>query len=146
MFNPQISAETVLYNCLQIIFKQQAFNETVKKCYRPIEKVCNGQGPEQCRTVYESACTTKYIEKQPGKFVGDTHCEKLPINICGSGCVTEEGDEATISRISVLAEKLYGQNFYPQTLDKVASKNIRYKFTSALRTIIFHEKHINGHT
>merc|ERR1712106_672646 len=56
----------------QITFKQQAFNETVKKCYKPVEKVCNGQGPEECRTVYESSCTTKYVEKQPGKFVGDT--------------------------------------------------------------------------
>ena len=77
----------------QITFKQQAFNETVKKCYKPLEKVCNGQGPEECRTVYESSCSTKYIEKQPGKFVGDTRCEKLPVEICGAGCVTEEGPE-----------------------------------------------------
>merc|ERR1712080_760905 len=65
-----------------ITFKQQAFNETVKKCYTPLIKECNGQGPEECRTVYESSCTTKYIEKQPGKFVGDTACEKLPVEIC----------------------------------------------------------------
>merc|ERR1711936_200368 len=77
----------------QITFKQQAFNETVKKCYRPTEKVCNGQGPEECRTVYESSCTTKYVEKQPGKFVGDTGCEKLPVEICGAGCTFEEGPE-----------------------------------------------------
>ena len=76
-----------------ITFKQQAYNETVKKCYKPIEKVCNGQGPEECRTVYESSCTTKYVEKQPGKFVGDTGCEKLPIEICGAGCTFEEGPE-----------------------------------------------------
>jgi hypothetical protein len=77
----------------QITFKQQAMNETVKKCYKPIEKVCNGQGPEECRTVYESSCSTKYVEKQPGKFVGDTACEKLPIEICGAGCTYEEGPE-----------------------------------------------------
>ena len=77
----------------QITFKQQAMNETVKKCYKPLEKVCNGQGEEECRTVYESSCTTRYVEKQPGKFVGDTACEKLPIEICGAGCVTEEGPE-----------------------------------------------------
>jgi len=76
-----------------ITFKQKAFNETVKKCYKPIEKVCNGQGPEECRTVYESSCTTKYVEKQPGKFVGDTACEKLPVQICGAGCTFEEGEE-----------------------------------------------------
>jgi len=76
-----------------ITFKQQAYNETVKKCYRPVEKVCNGQGPEECRTVYESSCSTKYVEKQPGKFVGDTACEKLPIEICGAGCTYEEGEQ-----------------------------------------------------
>lgn len=52
----------------QITFKQQAVNETVKKCYKPLEKVCNGQGPEECRTVYESSCTTRYVEKQPGNY------------------------------------------------------------------------------
>ena len=71
-------------NC-QITFKLQAYNETVRKCYKPTEKVCNGQGAEECRTVYESSCTTKYVEKQPGKFVGDTGCEKLPVEICGAG-------------------------------------------------------------
>jgi hypothetical protein len=77
----------------QITFKQQAFDEVVKKCYKPLEKVCNGQGPEECRTLYESSCSTKYIEKQPGKYVGDTKCEKLPVEICGAGCTTEEGPE-----------------------------------------------------
>jgi len=77
----------------QITFKQQAFNETVQKCYKPVSKVCNGQGPEECRTVYESSCTTKYVEKQPGKFVGDTSCEKLPVEICGAGCEFEEGEQ-----------------------------------------------------
>merc|ERR1712203_323877 len=77
----------------QITFKQQAVEETVKKCYKPLVKVCNGQGPEECRTVYESSCTTKYVEKQPGKFVGGTSCEKLPVEICGAGCVTTEGPE-----------------------------------------------------
>merc|ERR1711892_51056 len=76
-----------------ITFKQQAYNETIIKCYRPVEKECNGQGEEVCQTVYESSCTTKYVEKQPGKFGGDTACEKLPIEICGVGCVFEEGDE-----------------------------------------------------
>merc|ERR1712088_867720 len=65
----EVSEENFEKSC-QITFKQQAFNETVRKCYRPTEKVCNGQGPEECRTVYESSCTTKYVEKQPGKFVG----------------------------------------------------------------------------
>ena len=28
-----------------------------------------------------------------GKFVGDTKCEKLPVEICGAGCVTTTGPE-----------------------------------------------------
>ena len=55
-------------NC-QITFKQQAVRETVKKCYKPQRKVCNGQGPVECKTIYETSCTTRYIEKQPGRFL-----------------------------------------------------------------------------
>jgi len=88
----EICEENFEKSC-QLTFKQQAFNETIKKCYRPIEKVCDGSGPKQCKTLYESACTTKYVEKQPGKFVGDTNCEKRPVEICGSGCTTSEGEE-----------------------------------------------------
>lgn len=96
----------------QITFTQKAIRETVKKCYRPVEKVCNSpaqpeygqpqtgygqpqdnQAPQECRTVYESSCTTKYVEKSPGKFVADTKCEKLPVEICGQGCTTQEGPE-----------------------------------------------------
>lgn len=65
----------------------------MKKCYRPQQKVCNGQGSEECRTVYESSCSTKYVQKGYGQFVGDTKCEKLPIEICGRGCITQEGPE-----------------------------------------------------
>ena len=101
----QVCEENFEKKC-QITFKQQATTETVKKCYKPLKKVCNGQGPEQCRTVYESSCSTKYIEKQPGKFVGDTKCEKLPVEICGAGCVTEEQPEEChnkeVKRISII--------------------------------------------
>ena len=34
-----------------ITFKQQAFNETVRKCYKPHEKVCNGHREELCETI-----------------------------------------------------------------------------------------------
>lgn len=83
----------------QITYRKEATEETVQKCYRPLEKVCNGQGPEECRTVYESSCSTRYVEKQPGKFVGDTFCEKLPVEICGAGCITEEGPEECHDKI-----------------------------------------------
>ena len=91
-FCSKICEENFEKQC-QITFKQMATTETVKKCYKPLKKVCNGQGPEECRTVYESSCITKYVEKDNGKFVGDTNCERLPIEICGAGCITEEQPE-----------------------------------------------------
>jgi hypothetical protein len=38
-----------------------------------------------CRTFFETSCTTKYVEQSPGKFAGDTTCEKIPIELCGTG-------------------------------------------------------------
>merc|ERR1711997_822836 len=108
----------------QITFKQQAVEETVKKCYKPLVKECNGQGEDICQTVYESACTTKYVEKQPGKFVGDTSCEKLPVEICGAGCVTTEGDEEchdkTITSLIDVPEEVCDLN--PQKTCKFQTK------------------------
>ena len=68
-------------------------NETVKKCYKPVNKVCDGKGEDVCRTVYESNCDTRYVEKSPNNFVADTACEKLPLEVCGKGCTYETGEE-----------------------------------------------------
>ncbi len=38
-----------------------------------------------CRTFFETSCTTKYLEQSPGKFAGDTSCEKIPVELCGTG-------------------------------------------------------------
>ena len=67
-------------------------------CY---PQVCDGTGEEQCQTVYETSCNTKYLEKEPGRFVADTSCEKLPVEICGAGCNFVEGEE--VCRDSVVA-------------------------------------------
>ena len=32
---------------------------------------------------HETSCTTEYLEPEPGKFLADTQCEKLPIRLCG---------------------------------------------------------------
>ena len=47
----------------RISFTSKAVSETVMTCYRPVEKVCDGQGQEECRTVYESSCRTRYVDK-----------------------------------------------------------------------------------
>ena len=84
-----------------ITFVKQARNETVEKCYTPLVKVCgveaegrrrrrfrkNAQFGDKktCQTYYETSCTTRYVEKTPGKFVADTSCEKHPVELCGEG-------------------------------------------------------------
>ena len=45
-------------NCF-IDYEQIAFNETVQICRTPLVKDCDVQGPEICRTEYESECWTK---------------------------------------------------------------------------------------
>jgi hypothetical protein len=47
----------------------------------------------QCGAVIAVLPIYRYVEQRPNQFVGDTACEKLPVNICGAGCVTEEGPE-----------------------------------------------------
>merc|ERR1712098_475315 len=45
-------------NCF-IEYETIAFNETVQICRTPLVKDCDVQGPEICRTEYESECWTK---------------------------------------------------------------------------------------
>ena len=45
-------------NCF-IDYEKIAFNETVEICRTPLVKDCDVQGPEICRTEYESECWTK---------------------------------------------------------------------------------------
>lgn len=61
----------------------------------PGPQVCTGEGPEECRTVYESSCSTKYVKsaESEDKFLADTACEKLPVKICGAGCNYVDGEE-----------------------------------------------------
>ena len=119
----EVCEETYQKTC-SITFTQQAYNETVRKCYTPVEKVCNGQGPDECTTVYESSCTTKYVEKRPGKFVGDTKCEKLPIELCGKGCSFEEGPEECHDKqiVSVVEQPEEVCDLNPQKTCRYATK------------------------
>ena len=61
-FEPQQEEEceeTFTKNCF-IEYKKVASQETVEQCYTPI--LLEGGGPEVCKTVYESACQTRYHE------------------------------------------------------------------------------------
>merc|ERR1712106_1229474 len=80
----EVCDENFVKHCT-ITYRKVAINETFLHCYNPLVRDCSAPetGEETCRQYYESSCTTRYVEKAPGKFVGDTSCEKLPINLCG---------------------------------------------------------------
>ena len=58
----------------QINFVKKAIRGTVKKCYNPFEKVCDGRGPPECKTFHETSCTTRYDEMD-GKSSDDSLAE-----------------------------------------------------------------------
>ena len=62
----------------------------MEKCYQPLVKSCNEKVDATkmiCKNMHETKCSTKYVEKQKGMFVGDTKCEKLPSQFCAAtGC------------------------------------------------------------
>ena len=65
----------------------------MRKCYRPLEKRCTGEGSEECRDYPEVSCTTRYLTKENGKVVQDTSCQRIPRLLCGAGCSVTEGEE-----------------------------------------------------
>ena len=51
----------------------------------------------------ETKCTTKYVEKQKGMFVGDTKCEKLPRQFCAAtGCQFVSGQN--LGKFTIVAK------------------------------------------
>merc|ERR1712180_434175 len=61
-FEPQQEEEceeNFIKNCF-IEYRKIASEERVEFCHTPL--VCDGEGPEECRTVYESQCETRYHE------------------------------------------------------------------------------------
>ena len=45
----------------KIVFNKKKVGESFRKCTRPQQKICDGSGKRECRTVYETACTTQVI-------------------------------------------------------------------------------------
>jgi len=66
-------------NCF-INYDKIAFNETVQVCRTPLVKDCDVQGPEICRTEYESECWTKQEEHEVEDDV--VECETIQDEKC----------------------------------------------------------------
>merc|ERR1711970_356302 len=79
-FEPQQEEEceeNFIKNCF-IEYKKTASEEAVTFCHTPI--ICEGPGEEQCRTVYESQCQTRYHERDVEDDV--VECETIQEEKC----------------------------------------------------------------
>lgn len=115
----------------QIVFKKSAFNETVRKCYTPVELDCD-EGTKQpsygapkparrpqsgkdviCRTVKETLCTTRYVKKGYNKVVGDTSCKSIPVELCGgSSCQTRNLPEECHDKVLSFLRGIFARQTY----------------------------------
>ena len=79
----EVCDETYEKRC-SITYKQVAQNDSLLHCYNPLVRSCSQpeSGAEECGEYYETSCTTRYVEKSPGKFVQDTACQRFPVTRC----------------------------------------------------------------
>jgi len=100
-FEPQQEEEceeTFTKSCF-IEYKKSASEEIIKFCYTPL--ICEGNGPKECKTVYESHCETSYhphaveddvvecVEEFEEKcvpvtqgYTTENQCSKWPVTRC----------------------------------------------------------------
>ena len=101
-FSQQVEeCEENFYKSCYIEYEKIAFNETVEICRTPLVKDCDVQGPEICRTEYESECWTKQevhdveddvvscetvvdekCEDETSGYTTNTKCSKWPREVC----------------------------------------------------------------
>ena len=59
---------------------------------RPLLKNCSGTGEMECRTEFETSCSTKYRDES----MVDTSCIKIPVKFCGEGCLMTSGEKVSM--------------------------------------------------
>merc|ERR1712033_95064 len=69
--------ENFIKNCF-IDYRKIASEEKIEFCHTPL--VCDGEGPVECRTVYESQCATRYHEHDVEDVV--VECETVQEEKC----------------------------------------------------------------
>merc|ERR1712184_209572 len=110
-------------NCF-IEYEQIAFNETAEICRTPLVKDCDIQGPEICRTEYESECWTKQevhdveddvvectteveekCEDETSGYTPNTSCSKWPRELCApAGCGFKQGTEECYEKVQTVVQ------------------------------------------
>ena len=57
-------------------------------------------GEETCQEYQETSCTTRYVETSPGKHLGDTACERIPVRLCADvSCEMEPGPQECHNKV-----------------------------------------------
>ena len=74
--------ENSFHKTCQITIRQAASTEVVRSCLTPVSKACEGDGPEVCRTVYETSCVSRYVKIHLGKIKPETVCQKMLVELC----------------------------------------------------------------
>merc|ERR1712121_313588 len=143
-FEPQQEEEceeNFVKSCF-IDYKKIASTEQVEFCHTPL--ICAGEGPEECRTVYESQCQTRYHEHaveddvvecetiQEEKcedvtqgYTTEQKCTKVPKELCGpSGCKLEAGPEECFPKTETVVSEVPEEtcNLEPQKECKHVTK------------------------
>merc|ERR1712142_667796 len=135
-FEPQQEEEceeNFIKNCF-IDYRKIASEEKIEFCHTPL--ICDGEGPIECRTVYESQCQTRYHEhdveddvvecetvqeekcedvtqgyttekKNIKKYSPETECKKVPKELCGpSGCELVPGPEECFPKTETVVSEV----------------------------------------
>jgi len=83
--------DNTFWKTCKISFKQISLNYTVKTCFKPLVKKCEGSSDKEiCRTWFETQCNTTYVQSQGDEYhnrydkdvKASTWCEKVPKKIC----------------------------------------------------------------
>jgi len=108
-------------NCF-ISYKNVAFREKVEFCRTPL--ICDGEGPEECRTVYEFQCETRYEEHDVEedavncKTIQEEKCEDVT-----DGYTTEEKCTSWPKQVCS-TEKAKAKKYSPETRCKTVPQEL----------------------
>jgi len=114
-FEPQQEEEcdeTFTKQCF-IEYKKVASEETIEFCHTPL--ICEGEGPEECKTVYESNCETSYHEHEVEDDVVDCveEYEEKCEDVTQGYSTTQECSRWPVTRCT--NEKKLVKKYTPQT-------------------------------
>merc|ERR1712168_1423700 len=123
-FEPQQEEEceeNFVKNCF-IDYRKVASTEQVEFCHTPL--ICDGEGPVECRTVYESQCATRYHEHDVEDDV--VECETVQEEKCEDvtqGYTTEQKCTKWPKQVCT-SEKKNVKKYSPETECKKVPKEL----------------------